>query len=298
MTHPSGNPFGTMITAMVTPMHDDGSLDLDGAQKLATHLVDQGNDGILVNGTTGESATTTDQENNDLVRAVAEAVGDRAVVMAGVGTNDTAHSVAAARNMAAAGAQAALIVTPYYNKPPQAGVLEHYRTVAAATDLPAMAYDIPGRTATALAPDTIRALAEVPNIKALKDAKGDLAMSAPLILETGLLWYSGDDALNLPWLALGATGMVSTVGNVASAKLVALLKAVTAADLPAARAINHELAPLVAAVMNVTQGTIQAKAALRLMGVIDSDFCRLPLVPAPEEHRAILRDALTTQGLM
>jgi len=298
MTHPSGNPFGTMITAMVTPMHDDGSLDLDGAQKLATYLVDQGNDGILVNGTTGESATTTDQENNDLVRVVAQAVGDRAVVMAGVGTNDTAHSVAAARNMAAAGAQAALIVTPYYNKPPQAGVLEHYRTVAAATDLPAMAYDIPGRTATALTSDTIRALAEVPNIKALKDAKGDLAMSAPLMRETGLLWYSGDDALNLPWLALGATGMVSTVGNVASARLVALLKAVSAADLAAAREINHELVPLIAAVMNVTQGTIQAKAALRLLGVIDSDFCRLPLVPAPQEHRAILRDVLTKQGLM
>lgn len=298
MTQPSANPFGTMITAMVTPMHDDGSLDLDGAQKLASHLVDQGNDGILVNGTTGESATTTDEENNDLVRAVAEAVGDRAVVMAGVGTNDTAHSVAAARNMAAAGADAALIVTPYYNKPPQAGVLEHYRTVAAATDLPAMAYDIPGRTATALAPDTVRALAEVPNIKALKDAKGDLAMSAPLMVETGLLWYSGDDALNLPWLALGATGMVSTVGNVASAALVSLQRAVVAGDLPAARAINHQLGPVIKAVMNVTQGTIQAKAALRLMGVIDSDFCRLPLVPAPEEHRAILRDALTTQGLM
>lgn len=298
MTQSSANPFGTMITAMVTPMHDDGSLDLDGAQKLASRLVDEGNDGILVNGTTGESATTTDQENIDVVQAVAEAVGDRATVMAGVGTNDTAHSVAAARNLAAAGARAALIVTPYYNKPPQAGVLEHYRTVAAATDLPAMAYDIPGRTGTALTPDTIRALAEVPNIKALKDAKGDLAMSAPLMVETGLLWYSGDDALNLPWLALGATGLVSTVGNVASRKLVALLRAVVAGDLPAARAINHELGPVIGAVMNVTQGTIQAKAALRLMGVIDSDFCRLPLVPAPEEHRAILRDALSTQGLM
>ncbi|HWC20931.1 MAG TPA: 4-hydroxy-tetrahydrodipicolinate synthase [Flexivirga sp.] len=298
MTQLSANHFGTMITAMVTPMRDDGSLDLDGAQKLATHLVDEGNDGILVNGTTGESATTTDQENIDLVRVVAEAVGDRAIVMAGVGTNDTAHSVAAARNLAAAGARASLIVTPYYNKPPQAGVLEHYRTVAAATDLPAMAYDIPGRTGTALAPDTIRALAEVPNIKALKDAKGDLATSAPLMVETGLLWYSGDDALNLPWLALGATGMVSTVGNVASATLVSLLRAVVAGDLPAARAINHQLGPVIRAVMNVTQGTIQAKAALRLMGVIDSDFCRLPLVPAPEEHRAILRDALTTQGLM
>lgn len=292
------NPFGTMITAMVTPMHDDGSLDLDGAQKLAARLVDQGNDGLLVNGTTGESATTTDEENVELVRVVAEAVGDRATVMAGVGTNDTAHSVAAARAMAAAGATAALIVTPYYNKPPQAGLLEHYRTVAEATDLPAMAYDIPGRTATALAPDTIRALAEIPNIKALKDAKGDLAMSAPLMVETGLLWYSGDDALNLPWLALGATGMVSTVGNVASERLVSLLRAVVAGDLPAARAMNHELGPVIRAVMNVTQGTIQAKAALHLMGVIDSDFCRLPLVPAPEEHRAILRDALTTQGLM
>ncbi|GAB3487396.1 4-hydroxy-tetrahydrodipicolinate synthase [Flexivirga sp.] len=298
MTQPSGNPFGTMITAMVTPMHDDGGLDLDGAQRLAAYLVDQGNDGILVNGTTGESATTTDQENVDVVRAVAEAVGDRAIVIAGVGTNDTAHSVAAARNLAAAGARAALIVTPYYNRPPQAGVLEHYRTVAAATDLPAMAYDIPGRTGTALAPDTIRALAEVPGIRALKDAKGDLATSAPLMRETGLLWYSGDDALNLPWLALGATGMVSTVGNVASARLVSLLRAVTAGDLAAAREINHGLVPLVAAVMNVTQGTIQAKAALRLMGVIDSDFCRLPLVPAPQEHRAILRDALTAQGLM
>jgi 4-hydroxy-tetrahydrodipicolinate synthase len=200
--------------------------------------------------------------------------------------------------MAAAGARAALIVTPYYNKPPQAGVLEHFRTIAAATDLPAMAYDIPGRTGTALAPDTIRALAEIPNINAVKDAKGDLALGAQLMDETGLLWYSGDDALNLPWLALGATGMVSTVGNVASVRLVTLLKAAAAGDLAAARVMNDELAPLIETIMNTTQGCIQAKAALQLMGVIESDFCRLPLLPAPEEHRAVLHDVLTTGGLL
>ncbi|NNG39509.1 4-hydroxy-tetrahydrodipicolinate synthase [Flexivirga sp. ID2601S] len=291
-------PFGRMVTAMVTPMHDDGTLDLDGAQKLASYLVDRGNDGLVVNGTTGESATTTDEENVDLVRAVVEAVGDRARITAGVGTNDTAHSVAAARNLAAAGAHAALIVTPYYNKPPQAGIVEHFRAVAGATDLPAMAYDIPGRTGMALTSDTIRALADVPNIAALKDAKGDLAAGVQLMAETGLAWYSGDDALNLPWLALGATGMVSTVGNVDAARLAALIAAVDAGDLAKARTLNDELAPLIAAVMNVTQGCIQAKAALHLLGVIDSDFCRLPLLPAPEDHRALLRDTLTNLGLL
>lgn len=292
------NPFGRMITAMVTPMRPDGALDLDGAQRLAEHLVKEGNDGLVVNGTTGESATTTDQENIDLVRAVAEAVGDRARITAGVGTNDTAHSVAAARNLAAAGAHAVLIVTPYYNKPPQSGVLEHFRAVASATDLPAMAYDIPGRTGTALAPDTIRALAEIPTIEAVKDAKGDLPLGAALMRETGLDWYSGDDALNLPWLALGATGLVSTVGNVAPGLLRRLIEAMDAADLTAARDLDARLAPLIAAVMTVTQGCIQAKAALQLLGVLEDDFCRLPLVPAPDEHREILRGALDELGML
>ncbi|YAL84285.1 4-hydroxy-tetrahydrodipicolinate synthase [Dermacoccaceae bacterium W4C1] len=290
-------PFGRMVTAMVTPMKDDGSLDLDGVQALASHLADHGHDGLVVNGTTGESATTTDEENVATVKAVVEAVGDRVAVTAGVGTNDTAHSVSAAKAMAAVGADAVLIVTPYYNKPPQAGIIEHFRTIAGATGLPAMVYDIPGRTATALTSDTIRALAEIPEILAVKDAKGDLPEASRLMSETDLLWYSGDDVLNLAHLTAGATGIVSVVGHVAGRQYADLIAAVDAGDLPRAREIYRGLIPAVDCIMSVTQGAIQAKAAMKLLGVIDSDFCRLPLLPAPSEHRALIEQGLKAAGL-
>lgn len=293
----TSTPFGRVITAMVTPMRADGAIDLEGVQELASYLADHGHDGLVVNGTTGESATTTDEENFATVKAVVEAVGDRVSVIAGVGTNDTAHSVHAATEMAKVGADATLIVTPYYNKPTQDGIVEHFRAVAQATGLPAMAYDIPGRTATALTTDTIRRLAEIPEIQAVKDAKGDFFEASRLIAETDLLWYSGDDVVNLVHLAQGATGVVSVVGHVAGEQYAAMIKAVDEGDLATAREIHTRLIPIVDAIMHTSQGAIQAKAAMKLLGVIDSDFCRLPLLPAPPEHRDRVSSALTEAGL-
>ena len=285
-------PFGRMITAMVTPMHDDGSLDLDGVQKLASHLVDNGHDGLVVNGTTGESATTTDQENIDTVHTVAKTVGDRVKVIAGVGTNDTAHSVAAAKALADVGADAILIVTPYYSKPTQDGIITHFRTVAEATGLPAMAYDIPGRTGTALASDTIKRLAEVEAIKAVKDAKGDLFAASELMVQTDLLWFSGDDPLNLAWLAQGAVGVVSVVGHVAGRQYAELIAAMDRGDLVEARRIHTALIPVVDVLMKTSQGAVMAKAALKELGVINSDFVRLPLLPVTDRQQRKLRVAL------
>lgn len=283
---------------MVTPMKPDGSIDYEGVKNLAEHLVDNGHDGLVVNGTTGESATTTDEENVETVRAVVEAVGDRCAVTAGVGTNDTAHSVRAAKAMAAAGAHAVLIVTPYYNKPTQAGIVEHFKAVAGATDLPAMVYDIPGRTAMALESDTVRELAKIDQIQAVKDAKGDFFEATKLMAETDLLWFSGDDVANLIWLSLGAVGLVSVVGHVAGNEFRAMIDAVDAGDLPKAREIHTKLIPAMDAVMNTSQGAIMAKAAMAEQGVIASDFIRLPLLPATDNMRVRLRDGLTKSGLL
>ena len=287
-----------MVTAMVTPMKPDGSIDYDGVKKLAEHLVANGHDGLVVNGTTGESATTTDEENIETVRAVADAVKGRTAITAGVGTNDTAHSVRAAKALADAGADAVLVVTPYYNKPTQAGIVEHFKAVVGATDLPAMAYDIPGRSGTALASDTIRQLATIDQVRAVKDAKGDFFEATKLMDETDLLWYSGDDVVNLAWLALGAVGVVSVVGHVAGNEFRAMIDAVDAGDLATARAIHPKLIPAIDALMNTSQGAIMVKAALKEQGVIDSDAIRLPLLPADEAMYAVLRDGLTKAGLL
>ncbi len=292
------SPFGRMVTAMVTPMHDDGSIDYEGVRKLATYLADNGNDGLVVNGTTGESATTTDEENVATVEAVVQAVGERVRITAGVGTNDTAHSCRAAKALAAVGAHAVLVVTPYYNKPPQDGIVEHFRAVCGAADLPAMVYDIPGRTGTALTSDTIRRLAQIPQIQALKDAKGDLFAASELMSDTDLLWYSGDDVINLPWLALGATGCVSVAGHVLGNQYAEMIAAVDKGDLPRARSLHTTAIPAVNAVMNTTQGAIMAKAAMKLLGVIESDFCRLPLLPASSAHLDILREGLIRSGVL
>ena len=287
-----------MVTAMVTPMKPDGSIDYDGVKKLAEHLVANGHDGLVVNGTTGESATTTDEENIETVRAVADAVKGRTAITAGVGTNDTAHSVRAAKALADAGADAVLVVTPYYNKPTQAGIVEHFKAVVGATDLPAMAYDIPGRSGTALASDTIRQLATIDQVRAVKDAKGDFFEATKLMDETDLLWYSGDDVVNLAWLALGAVGVVSVVGHVAGNEFRAMIDAVDAGDLATARAIHTKLIPAIDALMNTSQGAIMVKAALKEQGDIDSDAIRLPLLPADEAMYAVLRDGLTKAGLL
>ena len=291
------NPFGRVITAMVTPMHDDGSVDFDGLRRLAVHLADHGHDGLLVNGTTGESATTTDEEDYDCVAAVVEAVGDRVRVMAGCGTNDTEHSMRAACEMAARGADSLLVVTPYYNKPTQDGIVEHFRMIAGAAGLPVMAYDIPGRTGTALTTGTIRRLAEIDNVLAVKDAKGDLFEASRLMAETDLLWYSGDDVVNLAHLALGATGIVSVVGHLAGDDYAEMIRLVDAGDLPAARAIHRRLIPAVDAIMHTSQGAIMVKAALKDRGIIASDRLRMPLMQGPPEHLEALRAGLAASGL-
>ena len=294
----SDNPFGRVITAMVTPMHDDGSIDFDGLRRLAVHLADNGHDGLLVNGTTGESATTTDDEDYDCVQAVVEAVGDRVEVMAGCGTNDTEHSMRAAREMVARGADTLLVVTPYYNKPTQQGIIEHFRMIGEAADRPIMAYDIPGRTGLALTTDTIRSLDEIPQVRAIKDAKGDLFEASRLMAETDLLWFSGDDVLNLAHLAMGAVGVVSVVGHVAGNDYRAMVEAVDAGDLPRAREIHTRLIPAVDAIMHTSQGAIQAKAAMKLLGVIGSDRLRMPLLQGPAEHLDKLRSGLAASGLL
>jgi len=290
-------PFGRVLTAIATPMRPGGRLDLDGLQKLAGHLLDNGHDGIVVNGTTGESATTSDAEKVAILEAVLEAVGDRARVVAGVGSNDTAHTIQAARAAATAGAHGLLVVTPYYNRPTQLGLRAHFTAVAAATDLPVMLYDIPGRTGTAIATETLIRLADHPRILAVKDAKGDLWAASQVLAATDLLWYSGDDVLTLAHLAHGAVGYVGVTTHVAGSEYAAMLAAMDAGHLPEAIALHRRLIPVVNAIMNTSQGAIMAKAALKELGVIHSAAVRLPLVESPPEHLAILREGLSTSGI-
>ena len=290
-------PFGRVLTAMVTPFGDDGSLDLDAASAVADHLVRHGHDGLVVNGTTGESPTTSDAEKAALVRAVRSAVGDRALVVAGVGTNDTAHTVELARAAAAAGADGLLAVTPYYSKPPQDGLVAHFSAAADATDLACMLYDIPGRSGVPIETETLVRLAEHPRISAVKDAKGDLYASAWVMARTDLAYYSGDDAINLPHLANGAVGMVSVVGHVTGEQHRAMVDAVDAGDLPAARTLARRLLPAVRGIMTRGQGAVMAKAALQLAGVLDGRAVRLPLLPATDAQMDALRADLTDAGL-
>jgi len=290
-------PFGRVLTAMVTPMTSDGALDYDAAQRLAMDLVDGGNDGLVVSGTTGESPTTSDEEKERLLRAVVEAVGDRAHVVAGVGTYDTAHTTELARQAEKAGVTGLLVVTPYYSKPPQAGLLAHFSRVADATGLPVMLYDIPARSGVPITTETLLRLAEHDRIAAVKDAKGDLYETAKVLAATDLAYYSGEDALNLPLLAIGAVGVVSVVAHVCTQEYVALIRAVDAGDLVEARRINAAVLPVVRGVMTRTQGAIMAKAALELLGVIPSRATRPPLVDATDEQVAQLRDDLAEAGI-
>lgn len=289
----AGARLGTVLTAMVTPFTPDGSLDTEAAARLANRLVDAGCDGLVVSGTTGESPTTTDDEKIALLRAVLEAVGDRARVIAGAGTYDTAHSVHLAKASAAEGAHGLLVVTPYYSRPPQSGLVAHFTAVADATDLPVVLYDIPPRSVVPIEWDTLRALARHPNIVAVKDAKGDLHGGAQIMAETGLAYYSGDDALNLPWLAVGAVGVVSVWGHLAAGTLRDLLSAVHSGDIVTARKISLTLAPLNAAQSRLG-GVTLSKTGLRLQG-FDAGDPRLPQMPATpaqiEELAADMRAA-------
>lgn len=291
------HPFGVLLTAMVSPFSADGSLDLDGAQALATHLVDElAHDGLVVNGTTGESATKSDDEDLAVLRAVLEAVGDRATVVAGVGTNDTRHSVEAARAAARAGAHGVMAVTPYYNRPPQEGLLRHFVAIADATDLPMITYDIPKRTGTAIELSTLQRLAEHPRIVANKDAKGDLEFAQWGMATTGLAWYSGDDVLNLPLLSVGAAGMISVVGHLVGDRLKAMAEAMAAGDVALAAEINRGLLPVYTGCFR-TQGVILTKAALDMQG-LPAGPVRLPLVDATPEQRAVLRADLAAGGVV
>ncbi|MEV5243198.1 4-hydroxy-tetrahydrodipicolinate synthase [Streptomyces cinnamoneus] len=288
-------PFGRVLTAMVTPFTAEGALDLDGAQRLAAHLVDAGNDGLVVNGTTGESPTTSDAEKAQLVRAVVEAVGDRAHVVAGAGTNDTRHSIELARAAEQAGANGLLVVTPYYNKPPQEGLRRHFTAVADATGLPVMLYDIPGRSGVQIETETMVRLAEHPRIVANKDAKGDLSAASWAMARSGLAWYSGDDMLNLPLLSVGAAGFVSVVGHVVAPELRALLEAHRSGDAVKAAEIHRRLLPVYTGMFR-TQGVMTTKAALALQG-LPAGPLRLPLVELTEEQTEQLKRDLAAGGV-
>ncbi|WP_344068253.1 4-hydroxy-tetrahydrodipicolinate synthase [Nostocoides vanveenii] len=291
------SPFGRVLTAMVSPMTPDGELDPVGTKAVVEHLLATGHDGIVVNGTTGESATLTSAESMEMVEWVIEAAGEKAQVVAGVGSNDTRHAVEMAKLARDAGADALLLVTPYYNKPTQAGVLAHCRAVADATDLPVLLYDIPGRTGIPFATETLIALAEHPNIRGVKDAKGDLWAATHVMAATDLLWFSGADEVNLPYLAQGATGIVSVVGHIAGRRYADMVAAVDAGDLATARRIHLDLLPIVDALMTTSQGAIMAKAALTELGIIEHATVRLPYVESPPEHLEILRAALALTDL-
>ncbi len=292
-----GRPFGRVLTAMVTPFDGDGKLDLALSQELATYLVDHvGNDGLIVNGTTGESPTTSDDEKERLLRAVVEAVGDRATVVAGAGTNNTEHSVELARTAEKVGAHGLLVVTPYYSRPPQEGLLAHFSTVADATDLPVMLYDIPPRSVVPIQTDTLKRLAEHPRIKAVKDSKHDLWAGSEVLSNSDLAYYSGEDPLNLPWLSVGAVGFVSVIGHVVGDRLRKMLDAFEAGDIESARDVHAGLMPVYRS-MNFVGGVIFSKTALRLCGY-ETGHPRLPLPQATDEQVRVITSDLWDAGLV
>ena len=293
MTTPA--PFGRLITAMVTPFAKDGSIDWDGVATLATHLADHGHDAIAVNGTTGEAPTTKSSEKLEIIKVVKSAVGSRVKVLSGAGDNETSYTVEQAKRSAEAGADGLLIVAPYYNKPPQAGIEAHFKAVASVTDLPIMMYDIPGRTGVEIESDTIVRLFDVPNIVALKDAKGNLAATSDVIARCGIPVYSGDDILNLPFLSIGAVGFVSVCGHTVGNELKAMLEAWFAGDTARALEIHQKLIPVFKGTFK-TQGAILTKAAMNLMG-LPGGTTRLPLVDATPAQIATLREDLIAGGV-
>ncbi|HXC85376.1 MAG TPA: 4-hydroxy-tetrahydrodipicolinate synthase [Trebonia sp.] len=285
-------PFGRMMTAMITPMTADGAVDYDGAARLATYLVDDmRNEGLVVNGTTGEAPTTTDAEKERLIRVVLEAVGDRAKVVAGVGTNITAHTQELARQAERAGAHGLLVVTPYYNKPAQDALVAHFTAVADSTGLSLLIYDIPGRTATAVKTETLIKLAAHPRIVGVKDAKGDPAGTSTVLAQTDLVYYSGDDMVNLPWLSLGAVGFVSVTGHVVGDRLFEMIEAFAAGRNADARKIHQETLPVNVGLFR-NQAAVLTKAAMDMLG-LPGGGVRGPLLPANDAERRQLREDLT-----
>lgn len=288
-------PFGRLITAMVTPFTKEGEIDWNGLERIADHLVSTGHDGIAVNGTTGEAPTTSDEEKDQIIRTVRKVVGDKIKIIAGAGNNETSHSVEQAQNAAKAGADGLLVVTPYYNKPPQAGVLAHFTAMANATDLPVMMYDIPGRTGIEIESDTIVKLSEHKNIAALKDAKGNPAATSWVIKRCAIPVYSGDDILNLPLLSVGAVGFVSVCGHTVGAELKAMLDAWFSGNSQKALEIHQKILPVFTGTFR-TQGAILTKAALNLMG-LPGGHTRLPLVDATDAQIAQLKIDLQAGGI-
>jgi len=288
-------PFGQLSTAMVTPFDKDGAIDWDGVAKLAQHLVDTGHDGIAVNGTTGEAPTTKSSEKLEIIKVVKSVVGSKVQVLSGAGDNETSYTVEQAKRSQDAGADGILIVTPYYNKPPQAGIEAHFKAVASSTDLPIMMYDIPGRTGVEIESDTIVRLFDIPNIVALKDAKGNLAATSDVIARCGIPVYSGDDILNLPFLSIGAVGFVSVCGHTVGSELREMLDAWFAGDTARALEIHQRLVPVFKGTFK-TQGAILTKAAMNLMG-LPGGTTRLPLVDATPAQIATLREDLIAGGV-
>lgn len=291
-------PFGRLLTAMATAFHEDGTVDLDATARIAAHLVDHGNDGVVVSGTTGECPTTSVAEDGDILRAVNDAVGDRAVVIAGVGTNSTAHSVELAEQAAKIGVDGVLLVSPYYNKPGQVGLRHHFSAVAEATDLPVMLYDVPGRTATTIELETYEAMRRYEHITSVKEATGLLARTAQLV-DMGYAVYSGDDANTLGYLAYGAVGLVSVAAHAAGDQLASMLSAWADGDHAEALRIHTSLIPAFDAVMGVPNyGATTAKAALELLGVLDNRRVRGPLVALDDDEVTALRAGLAAAGLL
>ncbi len=289
--------FGRLITAMVTPFRDDGSVDLDGAARLADHLVAHGSEALVVAGTTGESPTLSHQEKRELLSAIVPTIAGRAKVIAGTGTYDTAESVALSQMAASAGVDGLLVVTPYYSRPPQSGLLAHFTTIANSIELPVVLYDIPSRTGRKIEHATLLELSTVPNIIGVKDAAGDLAGTARLAADApGFTIWSGDDVLTLPMLSVGAVGVVSVASHLVGNRLAEMIRAHEKGDVEGAAAIHHQLLPLFD-VLFITANPIPVKTALRMLG-LPAGGLRLPLVEASDEETARIRIALTQHGLL
>jgi len=287
--------LGEVLTATVTPFDADGAVDLNRYRELCAFLVDNGSDGVVVTGTTGEAPTLLDEERVELIRTALDAIGDRATVIAGTGTNSTAHSIHLTEQAHEAGAHGVLVVTPYYNKPPQRAIVEHFNAVAAATDRPVMAYNIPGRVVINIEPETMAELAEIPNVTAVKQSNADLDQ-ARRIVELDLDLYAGDDNLVLPFVELGGMGGVCVHTHVVGPQVKEMIRRFGAGDTEAARQIDEELAPAYE-LIGVVTGPIQIKAALNMLG-IEVGGLRLPLVEASEEERAQIRSCLERLNLL
>jgi 4-hydroxy-tetrahydrodipicolinate synthase len=287
--------FGEVLTATVTPFDADGAVDYERYRELCAYLVDNGSDGVVVSGTTGESPTLSDGERVELLRVAIDAIGDRATVLAGTGTNSTTHSIHLTEEAHEAGADGFLVVTPYYNKPPPRGIVEHFKAVAAASDRPVMVYNIPSRVVINIEPETMAQLAEIPNVTSVKQANDDLEQ-ARRIVELGLDLYAGDDNIVYPFLELGGKGGVCVHTHVVGPQVKEMVRRFRDGDSEGARRIHEELAPAYE-LLGVTTGPIQIKAALNLLGQ-DVGGLRLPLVEASEDERAQIRDCLERLGVL